>query len=178
MSNYLRIKYNDISNGPGIRTSIFLSGCPGVIWNKKTKKYDHCVGCFNFEAWDFNKGISLGHDTMNDILKSLSLKEIDGLSILGGEPLCKENQQCVKEIIKSVRDCYGFDKTIWLWTGYIYTRNPFNKDKIPLTKWTKYILKNVNVLVDGPFRKDEFNLDLQYRGSSNQRLFKFFLKNT
>lgn len=171
MSKIKRILYNDISNGPGFRTSVFLSGCSGVIWNKKTKKYDHCLGCFNSEAWSFN----IGQETtfvMNDILKSLSFQHIQGLSILGGEPLCKENQQDVAKIIESVRNCYGQNKNIWVWTGYIYTKNPFNKNRIPKTKWTKYIIKNVDVLVDGPFIKEKFDLNLQYKGSSNQRILK------
>lgn len=172
MSNILKLKYNDISNGLGIRTSVFFSGCPGVIWNKKTKKYDHCPGCFNSEAWDFNKGNEIDSTTINNILESLSYKEISGLSILGGEVLCKENQQDVVKMIKAIRDYYGFNKTIWLWTGYVYTKNPFNKNRIPKTKWTKYILKNIDVLVDGPFMKDKFDINLQYRGSSNQRVLK------
>lgn len=166
------IKHNCCSNGEGVRTAIFIAGCPGVIWNKKTKKYDHCSGCFNSEAWSFDAGEELFSSAMNDILKSLSYKHIQGLSILGGEPLCKENQQDVAKIIKSVRDCYRQNKDIWLWTGYIYTRNPFNKNRIPKTKWTKYILKNIDVLVDGPFIKDKFDINLRYRGSSNQRVLR------
>lgn len=169
MARIKRILQKDISNGPGFRTSIFLAGCPGVIWNKKTKKYDHCEGCFNSEAWSFNVGKDLLF-CRNEIIKSLSPEYIDGLSILGGEPLCKENQQGVAKIIESVRGCYGNNKTIWLWTGYIYTKNIFNKNRIPHTKWTKYILNNINVLVDGPFIKNKFNINLQYKGSSNQRI--------
>lgn len=165
-----RIIKEDISNGPGFRTTIFLSGCPGVVWNKKIKKYDHCPGCFNSEAWKFNVGQEFYGELTNDILKSLSFECIDGLSILGGEPLCKENQQEVAKIIESVRGYYGNNKTIWLWTGYIYTRNLFNKNKIPHTPWTKYILKNIDVLIDGPFIKDKFDISLKYRGSSNQRI--------
>lgn len=164
-----RILYNDISNGPGFRTTIFLSGCPGVIWNSKLKRYTHCDGCFNFEAWDFNKGNILDGYLMNEILKSLSYEYINGVSILGGEPLCKQNQQEVAKIIESVKGCYN-NKTIWLWTGYIYTKNIFNRNRIPHTKWTNYILKNINVLVDGPFQKDKFDINLKYRGSSNQRI--------
>lgn len=164
-----KIKYNCCSNGPGVRTAVFVAGCPGVIWNKKTKKYEHCPGCFNVESWNFNNGQEID---INEILKSLSPEYIQGISILGGEPLCKENQQEVAKIIKDVKKCYGNSKTIWVWTGYIYTKNPFNKNKIPKTKWTKYILKNINVLVDGPFRKDLFDINLQYRGSSNQRVIK------
>lgn len=166
------IKHNCCSNGPGIRTAVFIAGCPGVIWNKKTKKYDHCHGCFNSEAWSFDAGKELDSSIVDGILESLSFKHIQGLSILGGEPLCKENQQDVYKIIESVRRCYGQSKDIWLWTGYVYTKNPFNKDRIPHTKWTKCVLKNIDVLVDGPFIKDEFDINLKYRGSSNQRVLK------
>lgn len=160
------IKYNCCSNGPGVRTAIFLSGCPGPIWNKKTKKYEHCPGCFNKEAWNFD-----GQEIDEiDILKSLFPDYIQGLSILGGEPLCKENQQLTAKIIQTVRDCYGKNKDIWVWTGYIYTKNPFNKSKIPQTEYTKYILDNIDALVDGPFVKERFDIDLKYRGSSNQRV--------
>lgn len=170
MSNYLRIKYNDISNGPSVRTSIFLAGCPGVLWDKKQKKYKHCSGCFNSESWDFTKGQIIDDKVINDVLKSLSFDYMQGLSILGGEPLSERNQQIVAKLIESVRNCYGSTKDIWIWTGYIYTKNIFNKNRIPSTPWKNYILKNADVIVDGPFLKEKFNIDLMYRGSDNQRV--------
>lgn len=168
MLNVKDIKYNSCSNGKGVRTVVFLSGCPGVVWNKKTKKYEHCSGCFNKEAWNFD-GYEIDE---TDVLKSLFPDYIQGLSILGGEPLCKENQQLTAKIIQTVRGCYGNKKDIWIWTGYIYTKNPFNKNKIPHTEYTKYILDSIDVLIDGPFEKDLFDIDLKYRGSSNQRIIK------
>lgn len=172
MSNINHIIYNDITNGTGIRTTIFLSGCPGVIWNKSTKKYEHCSGCFNKQLWNFKHGQEINEDTIKDIVNSLNYKFLEGLSILGGEPLCKENQQSVAQIIKAVRDFYGPSKSIWVWTGYIYTKNPFNKNRIPKTDWTKYILKNINTLIDGPFKPELFNLELQFKGSKNQKLHR------
>lgn len=172
MSKLKRIIKEDISNGPGFRVTIFLSGCPGVIYNNKTKKYDHCPGCFNSEAWSFNVGQEINDFIINEILKYLSVDYIQGLSILGGEPLCKENQEDVAKIIEIVRKYFGQNKDIWLWTGYQFSKNPFNRNKIPKTKWTKYILKNINTLIDGPFIKDKFNISLKYRGSSNQRVLK------
>lgn len=162
------IKYNCASNGPLIRTAVFLGFCPGVIWNKKTKKYDHCPGCFNSEAWA-DGGTPL-EGCIDDILKSLEPDYIDGLSILGGEPMCKENQPVVWQLVEAVREKFRKGKTIWLWTGYELSKNPFNKDRIPYTKYRRKILKNINVLVDGPFIKDKFDINLKYRGSSNQRV--------
>lgn len=162
------IKYNCCQNGEKVRTAVFIAGCPGVIWNKKTKKYDHCPGCFNSEAWA-DSGVSL-EDCIDDILKSLEPGYIDGLSILGGEPMCKENQPVVWQLVKAVREKFGKNKTIWLWSGYVHSKNPFNKNRIPCTKYKRQILKNVNVLVDGPFIKDKFDINLKYRGSSNQRV--------
>lgn len=163
-----RIIKDDISNGPGIRVSTFLGFCPGVIWNKKTKRYDHCPGCFNSEAWA-DSGTPL-KDCIDDIINYLKPSYVAGLSILGGEPLCKENQPIVYNLIKTVKKVYGNTKNIWCWTGYIFTKNIFNKNRIPHTKYTKYILKNINVLIDGPFIANKFNIDLKYKGSSNQRV--------
>lgn len=173
MTDIASIKYNCCSNGEGCRTAVFLYGCPGVIWNKKTKKHDHCPGCFNYKAWAFEQINEIDFDKkLDNIVDSLKFTYVDGLSILGGEPMCRENQETTWHIIKAVRERYSWSKTIWLWTGHIFTRNPFNKNRIPKTKWTKKILKNVNVLVDGPFIKDKFDINLKYRGSSNQRVLQ------
>lgn len=177
MTNIKRVLYKDISNGPGFRTSVFLEGCPGVIWNKKIKRYTHCPSCFNSEAWKFNTFNEFKFNkTLQEIMDSLHDDNISGISILGGEPLCKENQETTATIIRYTRTYYKRSKNIWVWTGFIYAKNPFNKNKIPKTKWTKYILKNIDTLIDGPFIKDKFNIDLQYRGSSNQRVLKLNAK--
>lgn len=156
-----RIIKNDISNGKSFRCSVFISKCNGVIWNKKTKRYDHCPGCFNSEAWA--EGGVLLEDCIDEILENLKPEYIDGISILGGEPMYEENQKVVWQLIESVKKIYA-NKTIWLWTG-------FYKFHIPYTKYTKGILKNINVLIDGPFIKDKFDINLKYRGSSNQNIY-------
>lgn len=171
MSNYINVKENCTTNGEGVRTALFLSGCPGVLWNKKTKRYDHCPGCFNSAAWDFKVGKQIdGFFIFNVLVKSIAPDYIDGLSILGGEPMCVDNQKAVWEIIDIIRKVYQGRKTIWLWTGYELSKNPFNKNRIPRTKFTKSILKNIDALVDGHFDKDKFDIDLRFRGSSNQRI--------
>lgn len=86
--------------------------------------------------------------------------------------MCKENQPVVWQLVEAVREKFSNKKTIWLWSGYVLSRNPLNKNRIPYTKFKRKILKNVNVLVDGPFIKDKFDINLKYRGSSNQRVIK------
>lgn len=175
MTDIANIKYNCCSNGRGCRTAIFLYGCPGVIWNKKTKKYDHCPECFNSDAWKF---VDISQEELNkkvdDILDSIQPNYVDGISILGGEPMCERNQETVWFIIEKLRQRYKLTKTIWIWTGHIFTKNTFNKNKIPKTRYTRKILKNVNVIIDGPFIKDKFDINLKYRGSSNQRVIELF----
>lgn len=166
-----RIIYEDISNGSGFRVSVFISYCPGVIWSKKTKRYEHCPGCFNSEAWA-DKGEDLTDGLLGKILSSLEPDYIDGLSVLGGEPMCRENQPVVWKLVEAVREKFGSKKTIWLWSGFVSTKSVFNKNRIPYTKYKRRILKNVDVLVDGPFMRDKFDIDLKHRGSSNQRVLK------
>lgn len=169
LGNVKRIIKDDISNGKSFRISCFISGCDGVIYNKKTKKYDHCPGCFNSETWSFNVGTPV-QNCIDEIVESLKPEHINGLSILGGEPMSIKNQETTAYIINKVRNEFNNKKSIWLWTGFIYSKNIFNKNRIPHTKWTDYILKNVDVLIDGPFIADKFDIDLKYKGSSNQRV--------
>lgn len=158
--NYSNIKYYDIANGVGIRTSVFVSGCNL-----------HCKGCFNKEAWDFNSGKPFDSETMNKVIDSLGNSHNAGLSILGGEPMDIKNQPGVYELIKRVREKYP-DKSIWLWTGYEFV--DFYKDRGAKvygpqhTEFTDYIINNIQVLVTGPYREDLANYNLQFRGSSNQ----------
>lgn len=155
--NYATIKKTDVANGPGIRVSLFVSGCT-----------HGCKGCFNQEAWDFAYGQEFTPDTMEEILKALSPSYIRGLSVLGGEPLEPQNRKQVLQILRTVKEFYP-DKDIWCYTGYTYETD--------LCKWieegdegTAEILSLLNVLVDGEFVEERKNLKLKFRGSENQRL--------
>ena len=150
--NITNIKYFSTVNGTGVRTAVFVSGCNL-----------HCEGCFNSSAWSFDTGHELSPELIEKILDSIEPEYISGLSILGGEPLDLKNQSGVKKLIEEFRKRFGNSKTIWLWTGYEYDNIPFGKD-------TLYIISNVDVIVDGPFIAKKKNLDLPYRGSSNQRI--------
>ena len=149
MGNFYTVKYNCATNGEGVRTAVFLSGCTL-----------HCKGCFNYEAWDFNSGEELTSNKIEEIVSSLKPNYISGLSILGGEPM--QNQESVAKLIHAVKEKFS-NKTIWIWTGY-------HLDDIPKTEFTNYILNNVDVIVDGPFEIDKTDINLKFRGSSNQRI--------
>lgn len=155
--NYGNIKFYDIANGEGIRTSLFVSGCT-----------NHCQGCFNEEAQDFNYGQPYTPETEQTILKQISKPYIAGLSILGGDPLCQNNAglTCLVELINAVHD---LDKTAWLWTGFAW--EDFDHIKMSLNKaLIKTLLYNCDVVVDGPFIEAQKDLTLAFRGSSNQRI--------
>lgn len=146
--NYAKIKKYDVANGEGLRVSIFFSGC-------KFK----CKGCFNKEAQDFNYGSEYTKYTKYIILGLLQSKTISGLSLLGGEVM----QQDIDKIVDLVKSCKEMNpkKTIWLWTGYKFEN--LNEDQ-------KRILPYIDVLVDGQFEEDKKDLNLKWRGSSNQRV--------
>ena len=150
---YANIKKHDIANGPGIRVSLFVSGCN-----------HHCKGCFNSEAWDFNYGNNFTKDTIEEIITALDKSYIEGLSLLGGEPLEEVNQPSVLELILEVKAKLP-NKTIWLYSGFTYEE--INNMK---TTEIKNILQNIDVLVDGKFIIDLYDPALFFRGSSNQRI--------
>lgn len=150
---YANIKKYDIANGPGVRVSLFVSGCN-----------HHCKGCFNSIAWDFNYGNEFTNDTINEIIEALDKNYIDGLSLLGGEPLEELNQQDVLKLIKEVKEKLP-NKTIWLYSGFTYEEICNMK-----TKEINDIIKNIDVLVDGKFEIDLYDPALFFRGSSNQRV--------
>ena len=156
---YSSIKYYDIANGAGVRTSLFVSGCRFC-----------CYGCFNSPTWEFDFGDEFTQDTINDILESLKPDFIDGLSILGGEPLEPENQSSVLNLIKQTRDRYP-EKDIWLWTGFTLEAL-LSKNTRASTEdhYLEDILQNIDVLVDGQFEIDKKDITLRFRGSSNQRI--------
>ena len=145
--NYGAIKKIDVANGPGVRVSLFVSGCR-----------NQCRGCFNPETWDFNYGQPFTRKTEDEILKALSPEWIQGLSILGGEPLEPENRERLLPFVKRVRAILP-EKDIWLYTGYVYE-----------SIQDEEIMKYVDVVVDGPFVEKEKDPRLAFRGSRNQRI--------
>lgn len=149
---YAKIKRFDIANGVGIRTSVFVSGCS----NK-------CKGCFNQELWDKNYGQEFTDETIKEILDSIDKPYIDGLSILGGDPLEYYNLEMVDKLIVEFRKRFGFNKSIWMWTGYLL-EDIINDDR----RWE--VVRKLDYLVDGPFIQKKKNLKLKYRGSENQRI--------
>lgn len=144
---YASIRKMDISNGPGLRVSIFFQGCPF-----------HCKNCFNPETWDFNGGEEYTSEVQKRVLDLAKLSHIKGLSILGGEPLDDKNINGVLELAKSFKEKYP-DKTIWLWTG-----NTFDNKK------DKEIMKYLDVVVDGQYKDELRDPRLKWKGSSNQRV--------
>ena len=144
---YGAIKENDIANGPGVRVSLFVSGCR-----------NRCKGCFQPETWNFEYGERYTFRTTDEILDALELNHITGLSILGGDPMEPENVDCITRLSRGVKGFYP-DKTIWVYTGYLY------EDLKDLE-----IMEYIDVLVDGPFIEDLKDISLQFRGSSNQRI--------
>lgn len=149
---YAKIKRFDIANGVGIRTSVFVSGCS----NK-------CKGCFNQELWDKDYGQEFTDETIKEILDSIDKPYIDGLSILGGDPLEYYNLEMVNKLIVEFRKRFGFNKSIWMWTGYLL-EDIINDDR----RWE--VVRKLDYLVDGPFIQRKKNLKLKYRGSENQRI--------
>ena len=155
--NYANIKDFDIANGPGIRISLFVSGCT-----------HHCKGCFNKEAWDFDYGQPFTQETIEQIIQMLKPAYVKGLTLLGGEPFEPQNQGAIVELLRRVKAEYP-QKSIWAFSGYL-----FDKDILSgrLGDWeiTKEYLSYLDVLVDGPFIESKKDLMLRFRGSSNQRL--------
>ena len=154
--NYANIKYYDIANGPGVRTSVFVSGCR-----------HHCPGCFNAVAWDFAYGQPFDKTVRNEVFASCQPDYIAGLSLLGGEPFEPENQGPIVELLRQVKKAYP-QKSIWAFSGYLYEKITSHT----LGDWavTQEFLSYLDVLVDGPFVEEKKNLALRFRGSENQRL--------
>lgn len=152
--NYAAIKNCDIANGPGVRVSLFVSGCT-----------HHCPGCFNEVAWDFDYGVPFTEEVMDKIVDMMRPDYIKGLTLLGGEPFEPQNQQGIVQLLRKVKAQLP-QKSIWAFSGYL-----FDKD---ITSGrlgdTREYLSYLDVLVDGPFVEAKKNLSLRFRGSENQRL--------
>lgn len=154
--NYATIKNCDIANGPGVRISLFVSGCT-----------HHCKGCFNEVAWDFDYGEPFTQQTIRTILDMMKPGYIKGLTLLGGEPFEPENQGPIVELLRQVKKAYP-QKSIWAFSGYLYEKITSHT----LGDWavTQEFLSYLDVLVDGPFVEEKKNLALRFCGSENQRL--------
>lgn len=154
--NYADIKRCDVANGPGVRVSLFVSGCT-----------HHCKECFNPETWDFNYGDPFTENEIKLILEYLKPDYIKGLTLLGGEPLEQENQKGLIPLLQQVHETYP-EKSIWCFTGYDFERDVCGR---MMQEWpeTKELLKYIDVMVDGEFEIDNKDLGLIFKGSSNQR---------
>ena len=155
--NYAEIKNCDIANGIGVRISLFVSGCT-----------HHCKGCFNEVAWDFDYGTPFTQETIDKILDMMRPSYIRGLTLLGGEPFEPQNQGPIVELLRQIKEKMP-EKSIWAFSGYLFDRDILAK-KLGPWETTRELLSYLDVLVDGPFVAALKNLNLRFRGSSNQRL--------
>ena len=147
------MKYNivrkmDISNGPGVRVSVFMQGCEF-----------HCKNCFNPDTWSFEKGKDFTTGTINEVLNLCSQDYIKGLSILGGEPMHPKNIEGTTQLAKAFKEKYP-NKNLWVWSGFKFDENLKDKE----------VMKYVDVLVDGRYVDEMHNPSLKWKGSSNQRV--------
>ena len=154
---YAEIKNCDIANGPGVRISLFVSGCT-----------HHCKGCFNQVAWDFEYGTPFTQETIDKILDMMKPGYIRGLTLLGGEPFEPQNQGPIVELLRQIKKTMP-EKSIWAFSGYLFDRDILS-GRLGDWKVTQEYLSYLDVLVDGPFVEEKKNLSLRFRGSENQRL--------
>ena len=152
--NYATIKNCDIANGPGVRVSLFVSGCT-----------HRCPGCFNEVAWDFNYGQPFTEETIQNILEMLRSSYIKGLTLLGGEPFEPQNQVDVVKLLRRIRAELP-EKSIWAFSGYLFEKDMLSGRIGDVSEYLSYL----DVLVDGPFVQAKKNLSLRFRGSENQRI--------
>ena len=148
--NYAKLRKLDVTNGPGIRTTLFVSGCT-----------HNCEGCFNKEQQDFNYGNKFTKETEDEFIQLTKNKQIKGVNILGGEPMQQIMDDTLLNLLKRIK--LETDKPIWLWSGYTFEEIVNNPKRLE-------ILREVDVLIDGKFQADKRDIMLKYRGSSNQRV--------
>ncbi len=154
--NYADIKECDISNGPGVRVSLFVSGCTR-----------HCKNCFNKETWDFTYGSPFTQKEADHILALLAQEHIRGFSLLGGEPFEYSNQKALLPLLKEIKKRYPL-KSVWCFTGYLFDKDIL-EDMCRKWKETKEMLRYLDILVDGKFIEEQKDLSLRFKGSANQR---------
>jgi anaerobic ribonucleoside-triphosphate reductase activating protein len=155
--NYATIKTHDIANGPGVRVSLFVSGCT-----------HHCKGCFNPETWNFQYGTPFTQETEQKILAALEPWYISGLTLLGGEPFEPQNQAALLPFVQKVKETWP-EREIWCYTGYDYERDIL-AGRLGDWEITRGMLNCLDVLVDGKFIMEKKDITLRFRGSSNQRI--------
>lgn len=161
--NYADIKKTDVANGTGVRVSVFVSGCTHC-----------CEGCFNKETWDFNYGSEFTQDTVEKVIEYVKPDYISGLSLLGGEPFERSNQQGLLPLLRRFRELYPkaeyerHHKNVWAYSGYLFDKDIVEK---MCSEWeeTKEFLSYIDIIVDGEFIEDKKSLNLHFKGSSNQR---------
>ena len=158
--NYANIKYYDIADGPGVRVSLFVSGCT-----------HHCKECFNPETWDFDYGKPFDESTEEMIFDALDKSYIEGLTILGGEPFEPSNSKVLSRFVKKARGRFP-GKSIWCYSGYTFEQ--ILKDCMNGGENTHELLHNIDILVDGEFKIELKSLMLKFRGSSNQRIIDVY----
>lgn len=155
--HYSTIKDCDIANGIGVRITLFVSGCT-----------NHCKNCFQPQTWDFDFGEPFTEETEKKLLEMLKPDYINGLTLLGGEPMEPQNQRALVPFLKRVREAYP-NKNIWCFTGFTYEVLKTDGSH-PRCEVTDEMLSLIDVLVDGRYVDELKDLTLQFRGSSNQRL--------
>lgn len=147
---YSKIKFNDVANGPGLRLSLFTSGCT-----------HHCKGCFQPETWNFKNGEPFTLETQKYIIEKSKNKYIAGLSLLGGDPL--DNVDGILPLLQEYRKTFAATKSIWLWTGYLF-------EEILKDDLKSEVLPFIDVIIDGKFEENLKDITLKYKGSINQRV--------
>jgi anaerobic ribonucleoside-triphosphate reductase activating protein len=147
---YSKIKFNDVANGPGLRLSLFTSGCT-----------HHCKGCFQPETWNFKNGEPFTLETQKYIIEKSENKYIAGLSLLGGDPL--DNVDGILPLLQEYRKTFAATKSIWLWTGYLF-------EEILKDDLKSEVLPFIDVIIDGKFEENLKDITLKYKGSTNQRV--------
>ena len=155
--NYATIKPVDIANGPGVRVSLFVSGCR-----------HHCKGCFNAQAWDFEYGEPFTEEVWQKIFSALDHDYMEGITLLGGEPMEPENQVGLLPFLKELKKRFP-QKTIWCFSGYDFEKDILGR-MMKESEVTRELVPLLDVLVDGKFVEDLKNLSLKFRGSENQRI--------
>ena len=156
--NYATIKKRDIANGPGVRVSLFVSGCT-----------HRCPGCFNEVAWSFSYGAPFDEAVENEVLEALDSEYVKGLSLLGGEPFEPQNQRTLVHFLNKMKQRFP-EKTVWCYSGYTLEELMGEIPGRCRCEVTDEMLSYINVLVDGRFELEKKNIRLRFRGSENQRL--------